>query len=84
MQLPSRSTLLGGLGGLATWGICVALTQMGIQVPQDAVGGAVALVTALLVHFIPDSIQDQANALNVDVETLAKWLPQAVYPKEGK
>lgn len=84
MQLPSRSTLAGGLGGLAVWLISLGLKYYGIDVPQDAIGGTVAFVTAILVHFVPDSLKDHATALNTDVETLSKWLPDPTYPKEGK
>lgn len=85
MQLPSRSTIAGGLAGLAIWGISLLLPYIGItNVPQEAIGGAVALVTALLVHFTPDSLKSQAQALNVKVEDLAAWLPQAQYPDQDK
>lgn len=84
MQLPSRSTLAGGLGGLAVWAIGLILEHYKVDVPQDDVGGAVALVTALLVHWVPDTMKDKATALNTDVETLSKWLPDPTYPKEGK
>lgn len=82
MQFPARSTLVGGFGGLAVWGLSLLLAHYGIQVPQDAIGGTVALVTALLVHFVPDSLQDKANALNTDVKSLAQWLPESVYPDQ--
>ncbi len=84
MQLPARSTLAGGIVGLATWGLSLLLAHYGVQVPQDAVGGAVALLAALASHFCPDTLKDQAAALNVKVEDLAAWLPEAVYPDQKK
>ncbi len=75
MQIPARSTLAGGLTGLAVWLISLLLAHYGIQVPQDNVGGAVALFSALAVHLVPDSIQDKARALDVEVKDLAAWLP---------
>lgn len=80
MTLPARSTLLGGLSGLAVWALGLLLEYLNIKVPQDAVGGAVAVVSALVVHFTPDSLKSQAEALNVNVENLAQWLPEAKYP----
>lgn len=82
MQLPSRKTLLGGIGGLAVWGIGYMLKYAGIDVPDDAITGSVILITALLHHFVSPSIQDKANVLNIDVEDLAKWLPNPIYPNE--
>ena len=84
MLLPSRSTLAGGLAGLATWGISLLLTHFGIQIPQEQVGAAVAFVSAIVVHITPDSLKSQAEALNVKVEDLANWIPtiQATYPDQ--
>lgn len=84
MRLPARSTIAGGLGGVAVWIIGMGLNHFGIQVPQDDIEGAVALVTVILVHLVPDSLQDQAKALNVKVQDLANWLPEAKYPDESR
>lgn len=82
MQLPSRKTLLGGFGALAVWALGSLLKYAGIDVSDNAITGTVILVTALLHHFLPSSLQDKANTLNVDMEDLAKWLPETVYPDE--
>jgi hypothetical protein len=84
MLLPSRSTLVGGLGGLAAWGLSLLLSYCGISVPQEAQDGAILLVTTLLVHFVPDSLKSQADALNVDVKSLAAWLPVSQFPDQDK
>lgn len=81
-MMPSRSTLLGGFSGIAVWLLGLILEKLDVSVPQDAIGGAVALVTALVIHFVPDSLKSQADALNVSVEKLAAWLPENKYPDE--
>lgn len=83
VQLPSRRTIAAGIAGLVTWGLGLLLGNLGVSVPQEDIGAAVALVAAIASHFCPDSIQDQAKALNVDVKALAAWLPQQVYPDQG-
>ena len=79
MQLPARSTLAGGLSGVAAWLLTLALAHFGIIVPQEAVGAVVALISTIAVHVTPDSIQDTAKALNVDVKSLAGWIPTVSY-----
>ena len=74
--LPARSTLAGGLASVIVWLIGLALRHYDIDVPPGAVSGAVALAGALATHFTPDSLQDNAKALNVDVEKLAAVLPE--------
>lgn len=87
MNIPSQSTLAGGLSGLlATWLLPMLLTSLGITVPPGTIAAAVTLITAIAVHVTPDSIKNIANELNVDIKDLAAWLPtvQAIYPNEDK
>lgn len=94
MQLPSRSTLVGGLAAVATWGIGLGLTAAGIALPvlsipvagvaialtqSQEIGLAVAVVGAIANHFTPDSIKTIAAGLNTDVERLGKVLPYLSY-----
>lgn len=73
--LPARSTLAGGLSSLTVWAIGLLLVHFGIILPPGTVSGAVALVGAIVTHIVPDTLKDQANALNVDVQDLAQWVP---------
>lgn len=84
MQLPDRSTLLGGLSGLLVWYLGRLLQYFNIDVPQDAINGAIVVISALVTHFVPDSLKSHAAALNVNIKDLAEWLPEAKYPDEDK
>lgn len=84
MQLPDRSTLSGGLFGLAVWALSRLLAYYHIEVSQDAVTSTIVVGSALIVHFVPDSLKSHAAALNVDVKDLAAWLPEAKYPDDGQ
>lgn len=86
MQLPARSVIAGGLSSLAIWGLGLLLPQLGIILPPMAISGAVAVVGAIVTHFVPDSLKNQADALNVSVKDLANWLPtvEQVYPDQDK
>lgn len=91
MQLPARSTLAGGLVGLAGWAIVTfALPALGIAVigPEGisyvVLGQIISAkqmmegVTALVVavfHYVPDSLKTHAAALDVDIKDLAKIMP---------
>lgn len=71
MQLPERSTLAGGLSGLAAWGIGLVLTQFGVNIPADVITGVVAILVPLVVHFVPDAAQVDAK-----IKSIAADLPQ--------
>lgn len=82
MVLPfgiQRSTLAGGLSGVATWGIGLALTQFGFNVPADVITGAVAIIIPLIVHLVPD-----AAKVDAEIKIIAGELPQtyAEYPND--
>ena len=86
MQLPTRSVLAGGISSIAVWVIGVALAHFGIIVPPELLSGAVAIVGALATHLTPDTLQDTAKQLNVDVKSLAEWIPtvEYTYPDQDK
>jgi hypothetical protein len=81
MNLPfgiQQSTLAGGLAGLAAWGAGIGLTALGITVPPATVSGIIAILIPIVVHFVPD-------AANVDAEikTIAGELPQTYQEYPG-
>lgn len=80
MNLPfglQQSTLAGGISGVAVWGIGLALTAFGFNVPADVITAAVAIIIPLVVHIIPDAAKVDAAIKNIAAE-----LPQtyAEYP----
>jgi len=80
MALPfgiQQSTLAGGLSGLAVWGIGLALTQFGVNVPADVITGVVAIIIPLVVHYVPD-----AAKVDAEIKSVASIIPQtfAEYP----
>lgn len=75
MQLPARSVIAGGISSVLVWAIGLALVHFGIILPPGTVSGAVALVGTIVTHLTPDTLKDQAAALNVKVKDLAEWIP---------
>lgn len=72
MQLPERSTLAGGLSGLAAWGIGLALNHFGINISADVITGVVAILVPLVVHLVPD-----AAKVDAEIKVIATEMPQA-------
>lgn len=94
MQLPDRRALLGGLAGLAVWGLGVGLTAAGVVLPPLTVAGIaltsnqelgfiVAIVGSIATHVAPTSIKKMAADLNTDVERLAPLIPYLQYDTEA-
>lgn len=86
MQLPARSTVAAGICGLIAWGISLACAHFGYNISPDVITPTVLAIAVLVSHFVPDSLKDQAQALNVKVTDLAAWIPdiQATYPDENR
>ena len=87
MNLPfgiQQSTLAGGLSGLATWGIGLGLTALGITVPPTVIAGLVTVIIPVVVHFVPD-----AAKVDADIKEVAAVLPtatpdySAALPRDG-
>lgn len=74
--LPARSTLAGGLSSLSVWALGLLLAHFGIILPPGVVSGAVAVVGAVVTHLVPDSVNDMAKQLNVDVVKLQDVIPE--------
>ncbi len=71
MNLPDRSTIAAGLGGLAAWGASVGLASVGVPIPQSVLLPiTVALMTALC-HFVPD-----AAKVDADIKEVVAIIPQ--------
>ena len=72
-----RSTWAGGISGLATWGIGLGLTALGVAVPPAAISGVVAIIIPVVVHFCPD-----AAKVDQEIKFIVSDLPavQASYP----
>jgi hypothetical protein len=77
MQLPERSTVAAGLGGLFAWGASLGLASLGYPVPQSTLLPlTVALMTAIC-HWVPD-----AAKVDAEIKTIGAELPTtyAEYP----
>lgn len=56
--LPDRKVLASGVSGVLTWLLGLALIQMGVEMPAEALGGIVAGVMALVAYAVPPSVRD--------------------------
>lgn len=56
--LPDRKVLASGVSGVLTWLLGLALIQMGVELPAEALGGIVAGVMALVAYAVPPSVRD--------------------------
>jgi hypothetical protein len=63
------------LVSVAAWGIYLVLSHYGIPVTEGQLAAALAVITPLVVHFVPDSLQDVARNVDVDVKDLTNLVP---------
>lgn len=82
---PSRSVLAGGTAGLIAWGIGLVARHYGVEITETQMTLLVSGIGYVITHVVPDSLKDHAKALNVQIQDIAKILPEAqgVYP-QGK
>lgn len=80
MGLPfgiQRSTLAGGISGVAAWAIGLGLTAIGFPVPPDVISGAIAVIVPIVVHFVPDAAQVDAK-----IKEIASIIPTVEHERK--
>lgn len=69
--IPDRKVLAGGLGGLLTWLVLLALEHFfGIVISSDVAALIVAIVAPSISYAVPPSVQDIAKRLDRDIRSV--------------
>lgn len=68
---PDAKWLAGGIGGVATWGILLLLTQLGITVPPGLEAVIPVLVTMVTHYLLPAADQDIIKRVNDRIVAMA-------------
>lgn len=71
IKLPDRSTLSGGLAGLAAWGASLVLARYGVVIPPEVLLPAIISLMTVVVHIIPDAAKVDAT-----IKEVASIIPQ--------
>ena len=78
--LPDRKVLASGVSGILTWLLGLALIQMGVELPAEALGGIVAGVMALVAYAVPPSVRDVIERVD---DTLKEAFAEEVQAKRA-
>ena len=78
--LPDRKVLASGVSGVLAWLLGLALIQMGVDMPAEALGGIVAGVMALVAYAVPPSVRDVIERVD---DTLKEAFAEEVQAKKA-
>jgi len=70
MNLPDRSTVAAGLGGLAAWGASLGLASLGFPVPESVLLPITIALMTTICHLVPD-----AAKVDAEIKTIGAELP---------
>lgn len=74
---PDQKWFAQGIGGLATWGILLLLTQLGVAIPSG-LETVIPVVVAMILHYVvPAADQDVIARINDRIVAMAAADPES-------